>query len=340
MIYTLECGSVSVPTNSIRKGFLSVAELADGMSEVKAPVWVMNGVGDGPIIYLQSGAHGQEAGYSFEALRQVFLTVDASRLHGAIIAVPIANPLALLAACRLSPQYAAREGIAFAGDLHKVWTGDPQGSLTQRIAAVLWNTVVGLANYVIDYHAVSVPGMPFTFLYRGGTSDALNTEVWEQSLKLAGVFSLTIIETKPNPLTLCGASLDAGKPAIMVELPVARIADDVAVQITVRGTLNVLRHLGMIEGAQEPQTGFPFVSGVRRALPSIRAQRGGMISFMAPCGVALPAGTTIAKIHDAMGDLVECVVIPEDGYVMTYPAMSWVGTPSVSSGDYVADLFR
>jgi predicted deacylase len=335
----LQVGPFTVQSSAVQKGFLHVAELADGVSEVKVPVWLMNGSDDGPIIYLQSGAHGQEACYSFEAFRQLFLAVDAARLRGAIIAVPIANPIALLAAWRVSPQYAAREGIAFAGDLHKVWTGDPQGSLTQRLAAHLWSAVVHPANYVIDYHAVSVPGMPFAFMYRGGKTDAAGTPLWNRSLELARIFGLTIIETRPNPLTLCGASLDDGKPAFMVELPAARIADDAAVSVALRGSLNVLRQLGMIEGATESQTGFPFVPGVRSALPSIRARRGGMISFKAPCGAALAEGTTIAEIHNASGELVECVTMPEAGYVMTYPAMSWVGTPSVGAGDYVADIF-
>jgi uncharacterized protein len=335
----IRIGSIEVTAGHTGRFYLPVGELADGMSQVRVPVWTMRGAIDGPVLYLHSGAHGQETVYSFEALRRLFGAVDPKRLRGTLIAVPIANPLAHLAGSRLSPQYGAREGIAFAGDLHKVWPGDEAGSITQRIAAVLWRDLVSLADAVVDYHAVSLPGMPFAFMYRGGKSDVAATPVWHESLALAGAFGFTTIETAPNPLTLTGACLDVGKPAFMVEMPAARVVEEPVVAATLRGTMNVLRHLGMLTGPLEAQQGFPILAGLRRALPSIRATRGGIISFASACGEQLQQGAVIARIHDALGVMVEEIRMPQSGYVMTYPALSWVGTHSVASGDYAADIF-
>ena len=95
-------GPVELEAGAVARNYLPVAELADGMSQVRIPVWAMRGAADGPVLYLHSGAHGQETVYSFEALRRLFETVAPVTLRGTLVAVPIANPLAHLAACRLS----------------------------------------------------------------------------------------------------------------------------------------------------------------------------------------------------------------------------------------------
>src|SRR4029077_6743515 len=100
---------------------------------VQVPVVIINGSDDGPVVYLHAGSHGQETIYSVEMLRRLRAELDRAQLKGAVIAVPIANLLAHQFAMRVPPHYAAREGVAFAGDLHKLWPGDPHGSMTQRI---------------------------------------------------------------------------------------------------------------------------------------------------------------------------------------------------------------
>jgi hypothetical protein len=95
----------------------------------------------------------------------------------------------------------------------------------------------------------------------------------------------------------------------------------------------------MIEGEIAPQGDLLVIPGERRALPSIRANRGGIILFEAECGAFLPAGTPIARTFNAFGDEVEVIRMPSDGYVMTYPPVSWVGNQAVATGDYVADIF-
>ena len=76
-----------------------------------------------------------------------------------------------------------------------------------------------------------------------------------------------------------------------------------------------------------------------RMKTSIRANRGGMIHFEVTPGHYFPAGTVIARIFDVYGDELEAVRMPQDGYVSTFPPLSWVGAQVVATGDYVADCF-
>ena len=340
MRISVEVGAIKAEPGRIAKGLLHVGELSDGCSAVTVPVIIMNGRHDGPLLYLHAGAHGQETVYAVEFLRRLLLAeLKPEDLRGAIVAVPTANVLAHQAACRVSPQYAAREGVPYGGDLHKVWPGDANGSMTQRIAHALWTLIVSRCDFAIDYHSVSLPGIAFSFMYRGGRCDATGAPQWQRSLQMARAFGVTIVTTAPNLLTLAGACLDAGKPAFMLEMPAPRMLDERVVAVAIRGTRNVLVDLGMIDGEILPQSDILVIPGERPALPSVRANRGGIIMFEAECGKFLPAGTVIARTFNVLGDEVEVIYMPSDGYVMTYPPLSWVGNQSVASGDFVADIF-
>lgn len=336
---TLTVGPVGAPRGGAAEGLLRVGELADGITPVQVPVWIVNGAEDGPVLYLHAGAHGQETSYAVEMLRRLRPELDPARLRGAVIVVPLANLLAHQFATRVAPHYAAREGVPYAGDLHKLFPGDPRGSLTQRIAHLLWTEIVAQADCAVDLHAVGYPAMPFCFLYRGGREEAVGTPAWTRTVAMARAFGLTVITTGPNPLCLAGACLDAGKPAFMVEMPMARTLDEPTVAAALRGTRNLLIHLGLLDGGLEPQRGLLVLPGEHHGLPTIRAERGGFISFEVECGVHLRAGTVIARIRDVFGVELETVRMPADGYVMTFPPLSWVGNQSVATGDLVADIF-
>ncbi len=339
MRVTLKAGPVAASSGSIATGFAAVGELADGVTPVQVPIVLINGRDDGPVVYLHAGSHGQETIYSVETLRRLRAELDPARLKGAVIAVPLANLLAHQFATRVAPHYAAREGVAFAGDIHKLWPGDPKGSMTQRIVHFLWSEIACQCDYAIDLHAVGEPGIAFTFMYRGGERDAQGTPAWERTLDMARAFGVTMVTTAPNPLTLAGAYLDEGKPAFMVEMTKSRMLDEATVTGALRGIRNVLVHLGMLDGRIEPQCEILVVPGVHSALPTIRAERGGFIRFEVECGTFLSAGTVIARTHDVFGSEVESIVMPADGYVMTFPPQSWVGHQAVATGDLVADIF-
>lgn len=336
---TLKIGPIEAASGAVRSGLVSIGQLADGVTEVQIPVVVLNGREDGPVVYLHAGSHGQETIYSVEMLRRLRSELDPSLLRGALIAVPLANLLAHQFATRVAPHYAAREGVAFAGDIHKLWPGDAKGSLTQRIVHFLWTNIAQRADVAIDLHAVGEPGIPFTFMYRGGKRDAEGTPQWEKTLALARAFGVTMVTTAPNPLTLAGACLDEGKPGLMIEMTKSRMQDDAIVAAALRGIRNVLIELRMLDGTVEPQRDVPIVPGVHPALPTIRAERGGLIRFEVACGAFVPAGTVVARIRDIFGTELEAIRMPADGYVMTFPPQSWVGNQAVATGDLVADIF-
>src|SRR5262245_29578444 len=339
---TLQVGPIRAEHGQVAKGLLRVGDLADGCSPIQIPIIAVNGVEDGPIVYLHAGSHGQETAYAIELMRRLVREeLHARELRGAVILVPAANLLAHQAASRIAPHYGVREGGPFGGDLHKLWPGDPAGSITQRLAAAIWEQVVAQADCVVDFHTNSSPGFPFSLIYQPSDPSGAEPEAsaWRRSLDLAGAFGLTVVRGAPTPNTLAGASLLAGKAALTVEVPTPRMLDAALVTCALRGTKNLLAHLRMSRAPVGPRPDGPVLPGEHVILPSIRANRGGMIRFEVEPGRFLTAGTIIARIVDVFGDELEAVRMPRDGYVSTFPALSWAGAQAIATGDYVADLF-
>jgi predicted deacylase len=173
----------------------------------------------------------------------------------------------------------------------------------------------------------------------GLPGNAREAATWGRGLGLAAAFGLTVVRGAPTPNTLAGAALLAGKPALTVEIPSPRMLSVPLVTGALRGTTNLLAHLAMIDRAVEAQTEAPPIPGDHVILPSIRANRGGMIHFEVVPGQFQPAGTVIARIYDVFGDELEAVRMPEAGYVSTFPPLSWAAAQAIATGDYVADCF-
>jgi predicted deacylase len=336
----VQVGDIKASSGERTSGFLRVGDLADGCTPVQIPVVILNGADNGPVVYLHAGSHGEETIYSIEVMRRLAREELSTRsLRGAIIIVPVANLLAHQAATRIAPQYGAREGVAFAGDLHKSWPGDPNGSVTQRIANMIWTKIILQSEFVIDFHTNSLPGIACMFMYTGGSKDERGSDVWHRSLAMARAFGLTIQLTDPNPITLEGACMDVGKSAIMVDMPSPRACEQRAVDAAVQGTKNVLAHLGAIDSEVLPQSGFLVLPGMYKRIPSIRANRGGAVRYEVDPGQLLDAGTVAARIFDVLGNELEALRMPHTGYVATFPPLQWNGSQAVATGDPVVDCF-
>jgi predicted deacylase len=338
----IRVGPITAESGEIARGFLRVGDLADGQTPIQIPVVAINGAEDGPVLYLHAGSHGQETAYAVDMMRQLAAgVIHPDRLRGGVILVPVANLLAHHAASRIAPHYGVREGGAFGGDMHKLWPGDPQGSITQRLCAEIWQKIVAQAAVVVDFHTNSSPGIPFVLMYRpeNATLVVPAAAAWERSLDLAAAGGLTTAIGASTPNTLAGASLLAGKAALTVEIPSPRMIDARLVRVALRATTNLLIRLDMIDGALEPQTEAAPIPGEHQILPSLRANRGGIVQFEATPGLLLPAGALIARIVDVFGEVVEEVRMPVAGYVSTYPALSWAAAQAIATGDYVADCF-
>ena len=324
----IEIGDVKCPPGHIRLGRLNCGYLEDS-SAVDIPLIVVNGSTDGPVLWVGSTVHGVEIA-GIEVIRRVTREkVDPNDLRGAILAAPILNPLAYRAHSYLSP----KDGL----NMNRVYPGDPDESITQRMAHAVFSQGISQSDFVVDFHANPAGAIDYVFVRTG------EGEAWRKGFQMAEAYGITIVESIPRRTgfgseerlvgLLADAAAEHGKPCITVELTPGYRMEENSIRSGVKGTLNILKFLRMLDGELEPQTGMRVIK--ERIGPQIRltAKRGGLLHYLVPVGSWVVAGQPLLLVRDPWGDVVETIASETDGYVLAYSSH---GNQTAASGDIVA----
>jgi len=313
----LEVGSAIVGRGELKKGVIKGVELVNNMS-IDMPVLVMNGAKEGPTLLLMSTQHGIEI-QGTEVIRKVMRErLSPKKLRGAVIGIPVGNPLAFM-----HHQYLSWIDNL---DVGSVRADNPNGNTTERLAYALWTEAWSKADLVVNLHCNTRPD---SLIYQ--SINMGNPKTKESLVKMAEVFAVTtIVSDRPlaedAPPTLGNLAARKGVPVILEELIDGRWISEPSTGAGVKGVLNIMKVFNMIDGKLEPQKGFPVVPGVNRSHGIIRANRGGLIQFFKKPGDPIKQGEIFAEIYDLYGDALEEVKMPVDGYVWAYPCGSSLGT--------------
>jgi predicted deacylase len=315
-------------------GKVKVAELSHG-SPVYIPVLVVNGAKPGPSLWLNGAVHGDELNGPM-AIRNLLPRLDPGNVSGIVIATPICNPFAFQARQKNTPQ----DGL----DMDMQFPGDPRGTLSQRMARVLFEQVREYADYLLDFHALGTPydALPYTVFKRvPGAGD----DVCDRAERMARVFGGTAhcrVDLGGNLNELPGnvkGFLDVqcllhGIPSFMAEIGSGGQIQPDMVEFGERGILAVMHDLGM--WPEPPAT----TERIARYLPEhpvtltrrkfLYTDRGGIVVDSAPSGTFLKKGDLVCRIVDMFGTVKE-VVAEEDMYIIAHR-----DNPPVDTGDRVS----
>ncbi|HEX5465225.1 MAG TPA: succinylglutamate desuccinylase/aspartoacylase family protein [Candidatus Limnocylindrales bacterium] len=323
----LVVADLTCPPGASARGRIVVGYEQDG-TEVALPVLLMNGASPGPTVYLGGLIHGDEPSGA-EVIRRVMRErVQPADLAGRLIAFPVQNPLAF----RTSTYHSLEDGL----NANRIFPGDPTETLTNRAVAAISTHAIDQSDYVLDLHCNARDSILFNFV-RWSDSAAGRESV---TLSTAFGFTTIISEAKRQGYgfeerlvgLLADMSLAAGKPTLTVELTPNYDFDSGIIEGGVRGVLNVLRHLHMLEGAPEPQVGLPIIQGVLGPQLRVTPERGGFVHPQVPIGTWVEAGQSVVLIRDPWGDVIEEIRSPAAGYVLAYPRH---GNHAAASGDVV-----
>ncbi len=161
---------------------------------------VVGQVGHGhPTALVTAGIHGDEGPWGAWAIHKLLHNTPLGELKGTLRIVPVANPLAMAADARNAP-------LDFL-DLNRVFPGNPTGSHTERLAAVLVDQALPGVDVVIDLHGGgSWCVNAFAFQFPGGES-------------LSRAFEPPFLVTGPERnVTLTGYARSQGAIATAVEM--------------------------------------------------------------------------------------------------------------------------
>ncbi len=277
------------------------------------PVAVINGRYSGPHVWVSAAIHGDELN-GVAVVRRVISRLDARRLHGAVIAVPIVNVFGFINQSRYLPDRR---------DLNRSFPGSTRGSLAARLARLFLTEVVEQCTVGIDLHTAAghranVPQL------RCDIDDA-------ETLHLAKAFGTPfVIHAKVRDGSLRQAATEGGKRVLLYEAGQVLRFEDRPIEIGEAGVLRVLSAMGMGNWAEHSRRSR---SRIIRRTTWVRARRGGIADMAVELGQAVVRGQTLATVGDAFTTSRRAVTSPADGWVIAVAQ-----NPLVSQGDALVHI--
>jgi len=330
----IKVGNVTARKGELKKGIIKGIELINSES-IDIPVLVMNGVANGPTLLVMSTQHGTEI-QGIEVIHKlVNEKLIPKKLKGAVIAIPVGNPLAFTHHL----YWSWIDNL----DVGQVAADKSSGNTTERLANGLWVEAWSKSNMVINLHCNTRPDSLF---YQSiNVSDDRTRDTLRKMAEAFGV--TTIVAEEPvaehAQSTLNNLAARNGIPVILEELVDGRWVSQPSTNVGVRGVVNIMKAFGMIDGKLEPQEGIQIVRGINKSAGIIRANRGGLIRFFKKTGEPIRKGELLAEIYDLYGEVTERVTMPVDGYTWAYPCGQSLGTSGslqgVQTGANVAYIF-
>ena len=261
---------------------------------VRAPVHVVRGRQDGPVLCLFGGVHGDELN-GIEIVRRLIDGAKPDSLRGTLVGAPIVNVLAF----RLGSRY-----LPDRRDLNRFFPGDPSGSSAARIAHAVFDQVIRRCTHLVDYHTGSLRRSNVPQV-RGDADDAT-----VESMMRA--FGLVGIVNKGRRGTLRRAATEAGIPSILFEGGEPSRFNEGYIEAGVDGTLRLMGALEMIDEA--PAAAGP--ASLYRKSEWVRSGAGGVLLHAVEIGAMVVEGERLGTVHDPIEGKRTEILSPVTGQVV------------------------
>src|SRR5882672_7403164 len=135
-------GSATAQRGTSATGVIAVPAGSDSALDI--PVAVIHGARPGPVVAFVAGSHGTEYS-SIVAMQRLIPRIDATKLAGTVIIVPIIN---IASWTSMTPHLNPIDRKGMNGG----YPGDSSGTQTQRALALVTSQVVAPADVVVDLH--------------------------------------------------------------------------------------------------------------------------------------------------------------------------------------------
>jgi predicted deacylase len=141
-----------------------------------------------------------------------------------------------------------------------------------------------------------------------------------RSLEIALAFGFPIVEITRDMFgydhSLIGLAQDNGKPGFVCEVKAQQRYFRSSIPAGVRGILNVMKCIGMIDGEIEPQSDITGTGATVRFV-DFRPMRSGLVTFTVTGGQFVDRGERLGTVRDLWGNVVDEIRSPTSGYIRT-----------------------
>lgn len=257
-------------------------------------VTVAKGAKPGKRVVLVSGVHGDEMS-SIHTVQTVMNQLDPAQMSGTVMAVTdVARP-ALEGMQRRWPNSGRGNDLT---DMNREWPGNENGvTAASRHAGLLFNRLLRPnADFAIDFHT-GTTGFDVT-AFNIASMDVPEIKAMVDLYPIGQIF-----DNHTYPGVLHNAFIDAGVPSFCAEIGAARVLDLEMISLFVEGTMNVLKHHGILAGPMG-RTGKDLAVFTGNSAFPILASAGGLVEYLVKLNDKVEAGQKVAIQRDSFGEVV------------------------------------
>ncbi len=293
----LSAGTATAAPGQKARGVLPVPG-----TSLQMPITMVNGARPGPLVLITGGVHGGEYP-AIEAAIRLARDFDPSQTSGQVAIVHVYG----ISAFHARLQYLVPED---GKNPNRVFPGKATGTVSERMAHTLMETLVAGASAWVDLHGGDIHEAlePFTIY-----SDGAAPDVVARSRAMAEVFGIPhIIKSQSIAGGTYGAAASLGVPAILAEAGGQGQLDEPSVAVHLKGLRNVLRMLGVLPGTPEP---VPPATHLTQFV-WLRSEHTGCWYPAVRAGERVSKGEVVGVIKDYWGDLLVEHRAPATGVVL------------------------
>ncbi|MGS2761165.1 succinylglutamate desuccinylase/aspartoacylase family protein [Sinomicrobium sp. M5D2P9] len=300
----------------------TLLKITDTKNKATLPVSVIKGRNEGPVFTLVGGIHGYEYP-PIIALQELLAELNPDKLTGTLVIIPIANTPAFYdRTVFLNPQDAK--------NLNRVFPGDKNGTMTERIANYISEKIITRSDVFLDIHGgdASEDLLPFVCYY--DKKDAPEQNQLARTLTQAAGFTYNVVypynigPEEPAQYAFKHAT-QQGITALSIEAGKLGTVQEDAVQLIKTGVYNMLdvmkmyRHPGDRKSKKQVWiTGQDYIKSPAKGIFYSDLKSGDRIS----------GGQLLGYITDEFGNKLTDITSPEDGIILYK-----TGTPPVNTGE-------
>ena len=216
---------------------------------VRIPYWQIESGAEGPRLLITCAQHSNEV-QGAEAMRRFVPTAARELKKGAISVVPFCNKPALW---KRRPHISTTPERPYGDDaghnMNRTWPGKVEGNDTERLSAAIYKALGERATHNIDIHCWE----------RFTAAASLPRKDKPASMELARVSAILFAQPRPGssppnktPSTIGAIFNDSDRPSLTFELSGQYIVYEREVRWGLRAVMNLVKCLGMMDGAPEP----------------------------------------------------------------------------------------
>ncbi|MDQ0301666.1 M14 family metallopeptidase [Ancylobacter polymorphus] len=257
-------------------------------------VTVAKGARPGKRVVLVSGVHGDEMS-SVHTVQTLMNSLDPAQMSGAVMAVTDVSRPAMEGMQRRWPNAGRGADLI---DMNREWPGNENGlTAPSRHAGLLFNRLLRPnADAAIDFHT-GTTGFEVTAFNIGGM-DVPEVKAMVELYPVGQVF-----DNHVYPGVLHNAFMDVGIPAFTPEIGAARVLDRGMIALFVEGTMNVLKHHGIVAGPMG-RTGKDVSVFIGNSAFPIVATEGGLVEHLVRLNDKVEPGQKVAIQRNSFGEVV------------------------------------